>query len=88
MEYPVWICNNCGDKYGRWYSGGTYSGPPNHCATYHYGKCDICNAEEVPVTEPRDFGHLSLEWHVQANGSLNAEHGSKKHRNSRKKSTG
>lgn len=56
--YPDWICDACGQKYGKWYSRGVYSGPENWYATYHQGKCEVCNAEDIPVTEPRDFGGL------------------------------
>lgn len=46
MAQITWICNKCGNKYGR-----------RRCrlATWHEGVCDICG-REVPVTEPRDFG--------------------------------
>jgi Zn finger protein HypA/HybF involved in hydrogenase expression len=42
-----WICGNCGGVYGK---------KPATGATWHYGTCDVCDAEDVPVTEPRDFG--------------------------------
>jgi hypothetical protein len=45
-------------KYGRWYQGRVYSGPPKHAATYHMGKCEVCDLINVPVTEPRDYGQL------------------------------
>ena len=52
-SYPTWICHECGTKYCR--------GSPNaHMATYHYGTCDMCG-KQVPVTEPRDYGHLKEE---------------------------
>jgi hypothetical protein len=38
-----WVCHECGMKYGRWYQGRVYSGPPKHCATYHMGKCEVCD---------------------------------------------
>ena len=46
MAQIAWVCNKCGNKYGR-----------RRCrlATWHEGVCDICG-KEVPVTEPRDFG--------------------------------
>lgn len=48
-NYPSWICSPCGRKYGKrlpW------------LATYHTGDtCGWCNATDVPVTEPRDFGY-------------------------------
>lgn len=56
--YPEWICDNCGQNYGKWYSKGVYTGPAHWCATYHTGNCEVCLAENVPVTEPRDYGGL------------------------------
>jgi hypothetical protein len=53
-----WVCHECGMKYGRWYQGRVYSGPPKHRATYHMGKCEVCDLINVPVTEPRDYGQL------------------------------
>ena len=55
-----WVCDTCGTKYGRWHQKGKYLGPPHHCATYHMGKCDVCGAVNVPVTEPRDYGNLNI----------------------------
>jgi len=52
-----WVCDTCGITYGRWYQPGAIA-PKSHCATYHIGTCDMCDATEIPVTEPRDFGHL------------------------------
>lgn len=57
-SYPAWVCHPCGIKYGRWYQDGKYVGPSHHCATMHYDSCDMCGANDVPVTEPRDYGHL------------------------------
>lgn len=65
-NYPNFICDNCGLRYGKWYIGGVYNGPKHHCATYHYGNCDLCNSSNVSVTEPRDFGYL-VEWSVTEN---------------------
>jgi len=48
MNYPQWICRECGMKYGKKECG---------VATWHFGKCDICG-QETSVTEPRDFGHI------------------------------
>ncbi len=56
--YPDFICNDCGSKYGRWYNRGVYTGPEQWYATYHKGTCEICDAHDVPITEPRDFGGL------------------------------
>jgi hypothetical protein len=61
-EYPQWICHVCGEAYGAWYKRGTYIGPPYHCSTYHNGTCDLCGDTDVPVTEPRDYGHLRAKW--------------------------
>lgn len=48
MNYPEWICADCGEKNGR---------KECNIATWHEGKCDLCG-EDKPVTEPRDFGYL------------------------------
>lgn len=56
--YPAFICNPCGEFYGKWYAKGVYSGPIPWYATYHNGTCEICDAKNVPVTEPRDYGGL------------------------------
>ena len=48
LDYPEWICHECGMKYGRREPGS---------ATWHTGKCDVCG-ETKSVTQPRDFGHL------------------------------
>lgn len=86
MAYPAWICGHCGIKYGGWYSTGTYTGPSAHCATYHQGKCGICKESDVPVTEPRDFGHL-LDWDVIRKRINNENSSSKKYRKNRKEDT-
>lgn len=52
MSYPVWVCHDCGLLYGR--------GPIAKIATYHTGECGLCNRASIPVTEPRDFGHLNI----------------------------
>lgn len=54
-EYPTWICHNCGVKYCHGFADGGRS------ATYHIDNCDCCGAEDVPCTEPRDYGHFK-EW--------------------------
>jgi len=61
-EYPTWICRDCGENYGLWYKRGIYIGPPHHSATYHMGTCGVCAVTNVPVTEPRDYGHLRSGW--------------------------
>lgn len=60
--YPQWVCHDCGVKYGKWYDNGSYIGPEAHRATYHVNACDVCGTNPVPVTEPRDYGHLNQEW--------------------------
>jgi hypothetical protein len=54
MTYPQWICATCGMEHGNKQTPGI--------ATWHYGTCDICKKDHVPVTEPRDFGHLKETW--------------------------
>ena len=56
--FVAWVCDPCGTKHGNWYQDGQYIGPKHHCATCHYGSCDVCGANNVSVTEPRDYGHL------------------------------
>jgi hypothetical protein len=63
-NYPTWVCNACGMKYGRWYYGGKYTGPVSHRATYHSGTCGVCKTTNIAVTEPRDFGHL-VEFNIE-----------------------
>lgn len=85
-SYPSWVCNDCGMKHGAWYSQGDYCGPSSHCATYHHGKCEICGDNDVPVTEPRDFGHL-VDWDVLRKDLIREQYRRKKHRQSRQKGT-
>ncbi len=47
-----WICDQCAKD-----SGGVMPVPENHCATYHYGKCDVCK-EDKSVTQSRDYSWL------------------------------
>jgi len=61
-DYPVWVCDTCGQNFGGWYKKGYYVGPPHHYPTYHNGTCGVCGSENIPVTEPRDFGHLRARW--------------------------
>lgn len=56
--YPTWICNDCGMSYCNGLPGKRY-------ATYHIGTCQCCEKSDVPVTEPRDYGHF-VEWPVKA----------------------
>lgn len=48
-SYPEWVCQKCAEDAG----GGMH---PNHMATWHQAKCDVCKKEN-PVTQPRDFGY-------------------------------
>lgn len=52
MDYPVWICRDCGEKYGRRAVG---------VATWHNDTCDICG-KDAHCTQPRDFWHLKDGW--------------------------
>ena len=61
-KYPAWVCYRCGVQHGNWYQAEEYVGPLNHCSTWHNGTCDVCNDAKVPVTEPRDYGHLRDTW--------------------------
>ena len=63
VEYPSWVCGDCGDRYGRRSSG---------VATWHPDTCGICG-EEAIVTEPRDFGHLLDGWQAHKNKEDNGE---------------
>ena len=55
--YPTWICFPCGERFGR---------RPAGVCTVHNDECGICG-EMVPVTEPRDFGHLQNNWREKSN---------------------
>lgn len=61
-NYPAWICHDCGETWGNWYSRSEYVGPPHHCATFHKGTCDLCGKQDAIVTEPRDYGYLKKGW--------------------------
>lgn len=46
-DYPMWICADCGNKYGHW--------PDGHIGTFSHGlECGWCG-EIKTVTEPRDY---------------------------------
>ena len=51
-DYPAWVCSHCGAKYGTRIP---------MMATWHMGRCGVCNAMTV-VTQPRDYGHLQPGW--------------------------
>lgn len=56
QDYPAWVCWPCGDARRR--------RPPRaySVSTYHVGsRCGWCGRDDVPVTEPRDFGHPEME---------------------------
>lgn len=48
-EEPTWVCFDCARQRGA-------SPPEGHRYTIHPDTCGICKRENVPVTEPRDFG--------------------------------
>lgn len=61
-DQPDWVCRDCGHQWGLWWdSTGKYKGPVKHCATYHKGKCGVCNQKKT-VTEARDYGYLKEGW--------------------------
>lgn len=60
-QQPDWVCRDCGHQWGLWWDDGKYKGPARHCATFHNGKCGVCNAE-TGVTEARDYGYLAVGW--------------------------
>ena len=51
--YPTWTCAECGNKHGN----KKVKYPSKRTATWHYGKCDVCEKNAF-VTEPRDFNHF------------------------------
>jgi hypothetical protein len=72
-DYPVWVCQNCGEAYGDWYKKGNYIGPPNFLSTFHMGTCDVCGTTETIVTEPRDYGHLRPTWKEEYARSIESQ---------------
>ena len=63
-DYPNWTCWECGAKHGK---------RSPRIATWHYGKCDVCEKNNN-VTEPRDFGHLQ-NWFSRKINKKTAHHG-------------
>lgn len=61
MNFPDWICHDCGRQIGRFYVEGRYVGPAKRISTFHEGTCDVCGKTK-PVTEPRDYGYLIANW--------------------------
>ena len=54
LNYPVWVCQACGELHGK--------RQVNPNATWHAGdNCGLCGIPDS-VTEPRDFGHLKDGW--------------------------
>lgn len=53
-DYPQWTCWECGSKHGK---------RSPRIATWHYGKCDVCENNNN-VTEPRDFGGFA-NWFLK-----------------------
>lgn len=43
----MWICHECGSKYGR---------PRTGCSTFHEGLCEWCE-QVAAVTEDRNYGY-------------------------------
>jgi hypothetical protein len=64
---PDWVCNDCGQKWGRWWDGSVYTGPSTHCATYHESVCNVCGNTKS-VTEARDYGYLRPGWKQAISG--------------------
>jgi hypothetical protein len=62
MNYPSWICGDCGTKYGR---------KPCGIACWHMGVCGVCG-KTTAVTEPRDYGHLKDEWKNEITSSIDS----------------
>ena len=54
MNQPDWVCVDCGHKYGQRIT-------PGRLSTMHMDECDVCG-QEKPVTQPRDFGYLRMDW--------------------------
>ena len=50
---PSWVCQPCGLTYGARVPA---------VATWHKDTCGVCGARDS-VTEPRDFGYLSVAWY-------------------------
>jgi len=48
LEYPVWVCADCGIKEARISKEGA--------ATFHMDVCQVCG-KHTYVTEPRDYGY-------------------------------
>jgi hypothetical protein len=63
-DYPSWTCWECGSKHGK---------RSPRIATWHYGKCDVCETNNN-VTEPRDFGHFP-NWFSRKINKKTAHHG-------------
>lgn len=49
---PRYVCHNCGIAFCERL--------PGRGATYSLGKCECCGAEDVPCTEPRDYGGFKV----------------------------
>lgn len=64
---PDWVCNDCGQEWGRWWEGSVYTGPVPHCATYHESICGVCGKTKG-VTEARDYGYLRVGWQPVVTG--------------------
>jgi len=60
-----WICHDCGVKY--------CNRIPTPYGTYHVGICECCGTENVPCSEPRDYGQLKTGWEKVLFNSKNHE---------------
>jgi len=54
-QYPDWVCQDCGLAA----SGGRQF----KYSTYHFGHCNVCDGDKIPVTEPRDFFYPEFKGH-------------------------
>ena len=60
-KQPDFVCRECGHKWGLWWDGGKYGGPPTHCSVFAPGKCGVCN-KATGVTKPCNYGYLKEGW--------------------------
>ena len=51
-KYPMWICHDCGTKYCK-------KGLAKQ-SLFHPGHCGCCGKDDVLVTEPKTYGHLTV----------------------------
>ena len=53
--YPAWICSSCGAEHGRVMPVFATFHEPDPKDTHD--KCGWCRRNDVPLTEPRDYGY-------------------------------